>query len=225
MRYVRLLPLTSLRQNPSNTQPVTRFFSTTPQMVETVAPVVATSTASQAYRIVASFLRRGKKERREGILHAVRRESIAPRSVNSKESTTAGAILRSFSLSATPFVALKQRRWGKRVVVKVAHLPRKQGERKALVALANSLKEEGAASAPFSTRLLRHLEGLSSAPISSTRTTGVGNKPRPTTKNSTKPFSIKPVTSATKGTSGKGSALRERRDTVHYQAMLSLPTT
>ena len=75
-------------------------------------------------------------------------------------------------------------------------LPRGRGERKALIALTNSLRDEGAVSKVFSVRLTRQLEALSPA----------NTKGRPSSTNS-------------------ASTIREARDEIHQQAVRAVPAS
>ena len=116
--------------------------------------------------------------------------------------TTGSALLQNFALTATPFVALRTRRRGTRQVVKVTFLPQSRGQRKALIALAGTLASTGAASAPFSVRLRRQLEGLvrPDGRVRAAAQTGVTN-----------------------ASAGAVGVLRDRRDEIHRQALRAIP--
>jgi hypothetical protein len=160
------------------------------------------TTLSTALRRVPYFSRRGKRERRENLLRSLWRTPRTRRSHNSSagdsqsqvsESSPRTSYLRNFALTTTPFVSLATRRRGKRATIKVRHLPRTQGQRKALRALSLSLHEAGASSASFTQRLSRQLESAA-----------------------------RPVVRSDNATSS-GSSRREIRDSIHQQAFRALP--
>ena len=154
---------------------------------------------SLAHRRVTSFVRRGKRERIEGLF----RSRWGRKAVKAKETTqkatqlSGSALLQNFALTATPFVALRTRRRGTRQNVKVTFLPQERGQRKALIALASTRSNTGATSSPFNRRLRRQLEGLV----------------RVETRNRS---------SAVTSTSANNS-VRERRDEIHRQALRTIP--
>ncbi len=164
----------------------------------------ALRSAALAHRRVTFFIRRGKRERVEGLFRALWRRNSdqrsTPRKANAvnKAAPSGSALLQNFSLAATPFVALRTRRRGARQTVKVTFLPQARGQRKALISLASTRSTGGAASAPFGARLRRQLEGL-------LRPEG---RPRGLTVSST-------ATGA--------AALRDRRDDIHRQARRAIP--
>jgi hypothetical protein len=161
------------------------------------------TTLSTALRRVPYFSRRGKRERRENLLRSLWRTPRVTRRTNSNtgatqnssnESSPRTSYLRTFTHTTTPFVSLATRRRGKRATIKVIHLPRTQGQRKALRALSLSLHETGASSASFTQRLSRQLERAARSPV---RADGVS--------------------------SSSGSSRRELRDAIHQQAFRALP--
>jgi hypothetical protein len=81
--------------------------------------------------------------------------------------------------------------------VKVTFLPQERGQRKALIALASTRTNVGAASSPFNRRLRRQLENLV----------------RPETRSR----------SSTASTAVGGNSVRERRDEIHRQALRTIP--
>jgi hypothetical protein len=173
----------------------------TPSPVNTTGATLRS--AALAHRRVTFFIRRGKRERVEGLFRALWRRNPEQRVSTSKNTAIAkvpsgAALLQNFSLAATPFVALRTRRRGARQTTKVTFLPQARGQRKALISLANTIATGGTASAPFGTRLRRQLEGL-------LRPEG---RPRG-------------VVTAT--TSVGVGALRDRRDEIHRQARRSIP--
>ena len=178
--------------------------SFTPSPVNTTAATLRSS--ALAHRIVTFFIRRGKRERVEGLFRALWRRNPDQRVPVSKGSTgpkavaSGATLLQNFSLAATPFVALRTRRRGARQTTKVTFLPQARGQRKALISLASTIATGGAASAPFATRLRRQLEGL-------LRPEG-------------RPRSVGTISATT----GVG-ALRDRRDEIHRQARRSIPTS
>jgi hypothetical protein len=181
-----------------------------------VSSLIAPSSITR--RRAASFLRRGKRETREGHLRSLwlnsskrlpnskletdsffssLRSGVDAKLVVQSSSSTPLSVnrsvsLRAFALAATPFVSLRTRRQArsasKRPIVKIGHLSSRLGLRKALVSLTNSLQTSGAASQPFVSRLRRQLE-----PFSSITTTA-------------------PVR-------------QDTRDTIHRQAFQALPAT
>ena len=169
-------------------------------------PSVAGTTlrsAALAHRMVTFFIRRGKRERVEGLFRALWRRNPEQRTLSAKgssatKSALSGAtLLQNFSLAATPFVALRTRRRGARQTVKVTFLPQARGQRKALISLASTIATGGTATAPFGVRLRRQLEGLL--------------RPEGRIRGTSTPAST-----------GAG-ALRDRRDEVHRLARRSIP--
>jgi hypothetical protein len=117
-----------------------------------IPSVYASSTTNTASTRVNYFQRAGKKARREQFRRDLfLRRAATVLSEKSEVSTneapiahaakdlTSQALLRGFFLATTPFVALKTRRRGKRLAVKIAYLERARGERKALQALSSHL--------------------------------------------------------------------------------------
>ena len=82
------------------------------------------------------FNRRSVSVSSEPILEKASQTPLAPYFARAAANATSQALLRDFFLAATPFVALKTRRRGKRVAVKLTYPDRTRGERKALHALA-----------------------------------------------------------------------------------------
>lgn len=164
----------------------------------------ALRSAALAHRRVTFFIRRGKRERVEGLFRALWRRNSDQRLTTGKANVTpkvaisGSALLQNFSLAATPFVALRTRRRGARQTVKVTFLPQARGQRKALISLASTRSTGGAASAPFGVRLRRQLEGL------------------------LRPEGRARGLVATPATTGAG-VLRDRRDEVHRQARRAIP--
>ena len=152
-----------------------------------------------AHRRVTSFVRRGKRERIEGLFRSRwGRKATKVKDTSQKSTQLSGsALLQNSALSATPFVALRTRRRGTRQNTKVTFLPQERGQRKALIALASTRTNTGAASSPFNRRLRRQLESL------------VRTEARNRSSN----------TSAT----GAANSVRERRDEIHRQALRTIP--
>jgi len=154
---------------------------------------------SLAHRRVTSFVRRGKRERIEGLFRSRWGRKVTKlKDTTQKSAQLSGSeLLQNFALAATPFVALRTRRRGTRQNVKVTFLPQERGQRKTLIALASTRTNVGAASSPFNRRLRRQLENLV----------------RPEARNR----------SSTASTTVGGNSVRERRDEIHRQALRAIP--
>ncbi len=167
-----------------------------------------------ARRRVGAFSRHGKKEGIESLIRSIGQKASlqkrpSPRRafdqpsgffIDNPSINQIASLLRTFTLGATPFVTLKTRRRGKRPTIKVGHLSRVRGSRKALQALTASLTSRVSSGKPFATSLSRQLESLSAG----------NNKNR----------------SAIGGLSNQSSgSIRERRDSLHAQALRSIPTS
>jgi hypothetical protein len=127
---------------------VTQFFDT-----GAIPSVYGSSTTFTATTRTNYFQRSGKKSRIEHFRrHLFNRRSVSaisepvgdtshavPQLYRAVTNSTSQALLRDFFLATTPFVALKTRRRGKRLSVKLTYLERTRGERKALQALSANL--------------------------------------------------------------------------------------
>jgi ribosomal protein S7 len=100
------------------------------------------------------FLRKGKKNRMESLMH----DFLIKRAKTNKGDIS--AVLKSCILNSTPYIRLKVRRRGKKVRYKIGFLEKEKAERKALSALSKNFKDQTATR--FSTGLEKELEMLAS---------------------------------------------------------------
>jgi hypothetical protein len=127
--------------------------------------------SSTTQRIVDSLTTEGKKGKIESLVRSLWRKNTKTSNKDVELSPVTKQI-KIFALNATPFVGLQTRRRGKRPVVKIITIPRKRGERKAITSLKKNIQEVGAVSQPFSTRIQRQLQSLSSTNSTKSRVSG-----------------------------------------------------
>lgn len=109
------------------------------------------------------FIKKGKKHSVESLFKSL----LILRAKNNKKETK--ALLSNCMLNASPFVALKMRKRGKRTTYKVNFLDEKKGERKALIAFSKATSSKF--SGRFAPVLEKELEDLANgkSPISTKR--------------------------------------------------------
>lgn len=177
-----------------------RTFFMTLKVLLSVSVLPSSPATRRAQKRVTTFLRQGGRSHIErsirslGLKHSSRQKVQPPR-IGQRARPSRTNLFSGVPLALSPFIALKSRRRGGRVTLKVTHLPQSRGDRKSCRALANALRENGAVSQPLSRRLRRQLEGLTRGGSSNSAS------------NSSRAI----------------QAQKEARDTVHRQALRALP--
>ncbi len=216
--------------------------------------VVRTATQRLAY-----FFRVGNKEGREShfrklLAKRAKKANEQAKSVTSSENKTTGqnnerssntsldggessisSRLKTFYLTATPFIGLKtrRRRRGNRVIHKIVPILRTRSERKSFRALSSSLRRTGRAVKPFARRLEDELESLYKSALSrenaSVKQAVKAAQGRIATSSSqvvssqtTQQGDSKTALSVG-GVASQGATLLEKRDAIHKDALKARP--